>query len=160
LSRSSVARIVSGGQTGADRAALDVAIVLGLDYGGWCPRGGTAEDLLDPPGLLAAYPMLRETPDSDSRVRTRWNVRDSDATLVLSLSDPVLSPGTELALRTATRLGRLHIALPADQPNLVARWLGELGPGATLNVAGPRESEDPGLYEAVLTTLTAVLGTG
>ena len=155
----SVARIVSGGQTGADRAALDVAIVLGLDYGGWCPRGGTAEDLLDPPGLLAAYPLLRETPDTDSRVRTRWNVRDSDATLVLSLVDASGSPGTRLALDTAEHLGRPHAALLADRPDLVAPWLEQLQPGSILNVAGPRESEDPGLYEAVRTTLTAVLGT-
>ena len=76
-------RIVSGGQTGVDRAALDVAIELGIPYGGWCPRGGWAEDMPAPPGLLSRYPLLRETAGSDPAERTRLNVRDSDATLVL-----------------------------------------------------------------------------
>jgi len=152
-----VARIVSGGQTGADRAALDVAGDLGLDRGGWCPRGGTAEDFRDPPGLLAAYPFLRETPDADGDTRTRWNVRDSDATLVLSLRQ-ASSPGTQLTLDTAVRLGRPHIVLPADRPDLLGPWLAQLAPGSTLNIAGPRESEDPGLHAAVHATLTAVLG--
>lgn len=72
-------RIVSGGQTGADRAALDVAIELAIDYGGWCPAGGWAEDFPEPPGLLAAYPKLaatteadrRSAPGSTSRIATR-----------------------------------------------------------------------------------------
>lgn len=150
-------RIVSGGQTGADRAALDAAIQLGLQYAGWCPSGGAAEDFGDPPGLLAVYPALRETPDGDPTVRTRWNVRDSDATLVLSLTEPTASAGTRLTLSTAQRLGRPHIAVRADRPDLVLAWLDDLGPGSALNVAGPRESEDPGLYSAAHRTLIAVL---
>src|SRR6185312_7990938 len=77
-------RIISGGQTGVDRAALDVAIELGIAYGGWCPKGGWAEDMPNPPGLLAVYPSLRETPDADPIQRTHWNVRDSDRLLVLT----------------------------------------------------------------------------
>jgi hypothetical protein len=63
-------KVISGGQTGADRAALDVATEQGLAYGGWCPKGGWAEDLSDPPGVLALYPDLRETPDADPGQRT------------------------------------------------------------------------------------------
>src|ERR1700682_4816768 len=76
-------KIISGGQTGVDRAALDVAIERGMDWGGWCPKGGWAEDLPDLPGLLAKYAHLRETPDPHPLQRTEWNVRDSDATLII-----------------------------------------------------------------------------
>jgi hypothetical protein len=74
--------IVSGGQTGVDRAALDVAIERGMDWGGWCPKGGWAEDLTEPPGVLTRYPKLKETPLANPVQRTEWNVRDADATLV------------------------------------------------------------------------------
>ena len=72
-------RVVSGGQTGVDRAALDVAIALGFAHGGWCPAGRLAED-----GPIDARYPLRETPSADPSQRTEWNVRDSDATLVLT----------------------------------------------------------------------------
>jgi hypothetical protein len=75
--------ILSGGQTGVDRAALDVAIKLGIRYGGWCPKGGWAEDRPGPPGVLALYAGLRETPDTDPRQRTEWNARDCDRLMVL-----------------------------------------------------------------------------
>ena len=83
--------ILSGGQTGVDRAALDAAIERGLAYRGWCPRGGSAEDLPEPPGLLARYPHLRETPEADPAERTRRNVRDGDRLLVLTDSSALLS---------------------------------------------------------------------
>ena len=91
--------IVSGGQSGVDRAALDVAVARGIDYAGWCPRGGWAEDLTEPPGLLARYPHLRETPSADPAQRTEWNVRESDATLILI-------EGAGLGLLRGTRLAR------------------------------------------------------
>src|SRR6478672_329462 len=75
--------IVSAGQTGVDRAALDVAIELGIAYRGWCPKGGWAEDRPSPPGVLALYPGLGETPHADPRQRTEWNVRDCDRLMVL-----------------------------------------------------------------------------
>jgi len=81
-----------------DRAALDVAIALAIPYGGWCPLGGWAEDFPEPPGLLPRYPLLRETPLADPAQRTEWNLRDSDAVLVISLAaGPAVSRGTELA---------------------------------------------------------------
>src|SRR5262245_53687608 len=76
--------IISGGQTGVDRAALDAAIALGIPYGGWSPKGGWAEDMPSPPGILAHYPALRETSSADPSERTELNVRDSDATLLLT----------------------------------------------------------------------------
>src|SRR5262245_14533482 len=78
--------IISGGQTGADRAALDAAIALGVPYGGWCPKGGWAEDMPSPPGILARYPALREASSADPSERTRLNVQDSDATLLVTSS--------------------------------------------------------------------------
>jgi hypothetical protein len=137
-----VRRIVSGGQTGVDRAALDTAIARGIPYGGWCPRGGWAEDLGEPPGLLARYRELRETPDRRPEQRTTWNVRDSDVTLIL-LSAPGIgcSAGT-IFTQEQTR----HLCKPALVLEL-------------LNVAGPRESESPGIYEATRLFLDELIST-
>ena len=79
-------KIVTGGQSGVDGAALDVAIEFGIEYEGWCPQGGLAEDFPVPPGLLTSYPKLKETPLAEVNQRTEWNVRDSDATLILTSS--------------------------------------------------------------------------
>ena len=156
-----VRRLVSGGQTGADRAALDVALRLDIPYGGWCPRGGRAEDLPDAPGLLRDYPELRETPTEDSAVRTEWNVRDSDATLLLTDRPDSLSGGTALTRDLAERLGRPLLVTSTSDAEAVRAWLRALreeSPGAlVLNVAGPRESKEPGLYDAACRLLEQVL---
>ena len=152
-----ITSIVSGGQAGADRAALDVAVALGLPYGGWCPTGGWAEDLTDPPGLLARYPHLRPTPPGPASTRTRWNVRDSDATLVLVLTSTAGSPGTRLAVELAVAMAKPHLVVPALDDRAVASWLASMPGGSRLNVAGPRESEEPGLYDAAYRTLSTVL---
>lgn len=151
-----VGTVVSGGQTGADRAALDAAAHVGLPRAGWCPAGGWAEDRPEPPGLLDDYPELRETPDRDPSVRTWWNVRDSDATLVLRLGSGA-SPGTEQTLAVARRLGRPHLDCGARDLERAAAWLAAQPDGLTLNVAGPRESEEPGLYAAARALLDALL---
>jgi hypothetical protein len=154
-----IAKLVSGGQTGADRAALDVAIERHLPHGGWCPRGGWAEDLPTPPGLLAAYAGLVETPDVDPAQRTAWNVRDSDVTLVVAAS-PGASPGTQLTLEAAEELGRPHLSVDPTSPDAcerVTRLLESLQPGLVVNVAGPRESEAPGTYTATRRLLDRVL---
>ena len=152
-----IVRVVSGGQAGADRAALEAATALGLPYGGWCPLGGRAEDLPDPPGVLALFPQLSETPTTEPSVRTAWNVRDSDATLVLRWGEGE-SAGTDLTTRVADELGRPLLVARADDVDAVVGWLRTLGDGLILNVAGPRESEAPGLRSRALRTLVAALG--
>ena len=133
-------RIVSGGQTGVDRAALEVAQELGLPCGGWCPRGRKAED-----GPIPERFPLQETASAKYDVRTRRNVRDSDGTLVLTLGDP--SGGTALTVATAERLGKPLLVLDLDlqpPPALVSEWA-SLHRLQTINVAGPRESTAPGI---------------
>lgn len=148
-----------------DRAALDFAIARGIPYAGWCPRDGWAEDHPVPPGLLGAYPLLRETPSADPLQRTRWNVRDSDATLIVALGDGGrVSPGTATTEAQAAKLERPLLRLDAsDLDRTAARdelegLLSALGPSPTLNVAGPRESEEPGAYAAALGLLGLLLG--
>jgi hypothetical protein len=142
--------IVSGGQTGVDRAALDVAMERGMPCGGWCPAGRLAEDgAIDP-----RYP-LRETPSADPAQRTEWNVRDSDGTLLL-ITD-AHSPGTKLTHDVARRLGRPVFEARLDAPaDAFRRWL-QIHNIRTLNVAGPRKSESPGAYAAARDYLRAVL---
>jgi hypothetical protein len=152
-----VARIVSGGQTGVDRAALEFGRRVGIPIGGWCPAGGWAEDLLEPPGLLALFPELRATPSSDPSQRTEWNVRDSDATLVLTRGG-VRSPGTTATVDVAARLRRPHLVVDVGEPAIIDGWLRQLGGGLVLNVAGPRESEAPGIGRDVRATLEALGG--
>ena len=86
-----IRKIRSGGQTGVDRAALDAARQCGLKICGWCPKGGWAEDCPEPPGLLALYPELRETPSENVSQRTVWNVRDADATLIICPEEPAVN---------------------------------------------------------------------
>ncbi|MCS6851469.1 MAG: putative molybdenum carrier protein [Gemmataceae bacterium] len=157
----------SGGQTGVDRAALDVALRTGLPYGGWCPRGGWAEDHPFAPGLLTSYPRLAETPSASPEQRTAWNVRDSHATLVLLRSgDGQCSPGTELT-RLLAELVFLRPCAVVDmsRPEAVVatrEWLRRLtavvdDQEVWLNVAGPRESEVPGIYGAAFQFLMQLL---
>ena len=150
--------IVSGGQSGVDRAALDFAIGHEIAYGGWCPKGGWAEDFPDPPGLLARYPNLRETSDSDTRQRTELNVRDSDATLVLTRSDAT-SPGSAFAVSVAKTHMKPYLIIDIDAPDAVERiraWLVEQPDIRVLSIGGPRESEAPGIYDAALVLLKAL----
>jgi hypothetical protein len=148
----------TGGQSGVDRAALDVALARNIEYAGWCPRGGWAEDFPDPPGILARYPHLKETPSSDPDQRTAWNVRDSDATLlILPEHGSVVSPGTVFT-RTCAELifVRPFLEITLTAPSALGasgRWIRDLvairgRDNFTLNVAGPRESEAPGVYQA------------
>lgn len=153
-------KIVSGGQTGVDRAALDAAIARGLSYGGWCPKGGWAEDMPVPPGLLQPYPLLRETPLADPLQRTEWNIRDSDRLMVLLDDRGSTSRGTEHAIRQARALDRPVIVLDVGRRadvDRAAAWLCQGGGERAICVAGPRESEAPGIYEAAREFLDAAL---
>jgi hypothetical protein len=158
-------KIVSGGQTGVDRAALDVAIERGIDWGGWCPKGGWAEDAPAPPGILAHYPRLRETPDSHPLQRTEWNVRDSNASLIITDGNGLAaSIGTRRASEWARQHGKPELAIDATDAKAVERavaWLKaqekRFGPDMTLSIGGPRESEAPGIYERARTLIGEVL---
>ena len=158
-------KIVTGGQSGVDRAALDTALGRNITYAGWCPRGGWAEDFPHPPGVLAKYPLLRETSSRNPAQRTEWNVRDSDAILIIA--DPagqLGSKGTELARGLAQKLQKPLLIINVGEPNEVARtidWLSarssQLGRTFALGIGGPRESEAPGIYSKALKFLHAVL---
>lgn len=152
--------IRSGGQTGVDRAAIDFAIQRQIPYAGWCPRGGWAEDQPHPPGLLALYPLLCETPSPIPEQRTAWNVRDSFATLILVRGpDSLLHPGTALTRLMAEAVFlRPSTIADMDMPESVGPtldWLGRLftltgSEELCLNIAGPRESQVPGIYAAAM----------
>ena len=135
-------KIVSGGQTGVDRAALDAAISLGIPHGGWCPRGRLAED-----GRIPKRYRLRETGAADYSVRTERNVLDSDATLIVCRGRP--SGGTKLTGDFARQHARPCMVVNLDNPppvGEVARWL-SAHKVEVLNIAGPRESQSPGIAE-------------
>jgi hypothetical protein len=138
---SELSKIVSGGQTGVDRAALDVALELGLACGGWCPKGRRAEDGRIP----QRYPLV-ETPSHVYPQRTEWNVRDSDGTLVVTIGRP--EGGTALAIELARRQKKPCLVVNLnDHPDITAvRTWADGSHIRVLNVAGPRESENPGIY--------------
>ena len=145
-------KIISGGQTGVDRAALDAALAYGIDVGGWCPQGRRAED-----GTIPDEYPLRETPSDDYEQRTAWNVRDSDGTLIIAPMP--LSGGTALTKTEAEEQGKpvLHVR-PADPvPVPMIRAWGTEQNIQVLNVAGPRASEVDGIYEAARMILDDLL---
>jgi hypothetical protein len=161
-------KVTSGGQSGVDRAALDAAIACGVEYGGWCPRGGWAEDFPQPPGLRVNYPRLIETPSADPAQRTEWNVRDANAVLiVVDEAGVAVSKGTTLAVGLAERYRRPALTIDPNAQDARARttaWLAEhrgvFGDGFVLSIGGPRESEAPGIYARAFIFLQSVLPTG
>ena len=134
-------RIVTGGQTGVDRGALDGALAAGLACGGWCPAGRRAED-----GAIPANYPLRELPAGGYKERTRRNVEDSDGTVVVAFGPP--AGGTALTVRCARALRRPLLLIdaqrkgPREAAGAVRRFVREQGLDV-LNVAGPRASESP-----------------
>ena len=148
-----IEKIVSGGQTGADRAALDVAIRHGFSHGGWCPKGRIALD-----GALGGQYQLRETPSADYLQRTEWNVRDSDATVVFTFAAKVTG-GSRKTLAFAQAHGKPCLHLPLrdvrdyEDPVLKLQRFVEQHGVRVLNIAGSRENKEPGLYLAVVKLL-------
>jgi hypothetical protein len=154
---SKLRKIVSGGQTGADRAALDFALEGGIPHGGWCPKGRKAED-----GCLASHYQLEETPSSRYSQRTEWNVRDSDGTVIFSVAAQ-LAGGSKKTVAMAHEYGKpqLHILRRVngrDAAEHLSRFLRE-HKIRTLNVAGPRASEEPEVYGFVKKVLSEALAT-
>lgn len=147
-------RIVSGGQTGVDRAALDVAILLGMPHSGWCPRGRLAED-----GAISIHYNLQETESCRYYVRTELNVKDSDGTLILFRR--YITQGTALTRRCAEHYRKPLLCIDLGRPleshrTTIRNWLTE-HQIATLNVAGPRESSALGIAAEVRSFLLHVL---
>jgi hypothetical protein len=143
-------RIVSGGQTGVDRAGLEVAIALGIEHGGWCPAGRRAED-----GTVPSRYALNENDSYDYTVRTRQNVIDSDATLILF--EDKIRGGTKLTKRIAEEVAKPSLCVKLEESSVrkIVDWLNEVTPN-TLNVAGPRESSSPGIESRAFELLLRV----
>jgi hypothetical protein len=141
-----IKKVVSGGQTGVDRAALDFAGQLGLNRGGWCPKGRLALD-----GRIPDEYPLKETPSSSYSQRTQWNVRDSDGTLIICRGP--LTGGTALTHRLAQQLEKPSLVLDLTHAEvkkevawqMLVSWLQE-NEIQTVNIAGPRERDQSGIY--------------
>jgi len=145
-------KIISGCQTGVDRAAIDVAIEIGLDYGGSVPRGRKAED-----GKIdEKYHKLTELETDHYGSRTEKNVVDADATLIFAVGTP--AGGTASTIEYAKKHGKQYLLIdlkkkPDDEIiESIQAWLSDNQPGI-LNVAGPRESSAPGIYKKVFKIL-------
>jgi hypothetical protein len=145
-----IRKIISGGQTGADRAALDWAIENGIEHGGWCPKGRMAED-----GVIPARYNLTETDETEYWPRTQRNVLESDGTVIITLN-PKLTGGSYETAECAKKAGKRHFhlssALSFDVAAVLRGFVRMFG-SAVLNVAGSRESEEPGVYEFTRATL-------
>ena len=159
-------KIISGAQTGVDRAALDFAIERGIPHGGWCPRGRRAED-----GRIHHHYELTETPSDGYEQRTEWNIIEASATLVLYDGRVPMSPGTRKTLDLAKMVSRARGGGPSSwryrmeinlHPDAIPamslrRWIEEISPDLrVLNIAGPRESKAPGIHAATLALLREV----
>ena len=146
-----IKKIISGGQTGADRAALDVAIKMGIEHGGWIPKGRKAED-----GPLSDKYQLMEMPTASYPKRTEQNVIDSDGTLIISRGKPTGGSDytREMALKHKKHLLHVDLNLTTsfDAASLVNSWI-KLYRIKTLNVAGPRATKDPNIYVDVFRIL-------
>jgi len=149
-----IEKILSGGQTGSDRAGLDWAIAQGIAHGGWCPQGRLASD-----GVLPAQYLLQETESAGYRQRTKRNVQDSDGTLIVNRGE--LTGGTLLTQQLARKLGKpCHVVDAGNGLNdevaiAVLQWLADHHI-RILNIAGPRESKQAGIYAETIQILDAI----
>ncbi|MDX8389366.1 MAG: putative molybdenum carrier protein [Mariprofundaceae bacterium] len=153
-------KVISGGQTGVDRAALDAAMRLGVEIGGWCPKGRRALD-----GVIPSKYLLTETREKTYQTRTKWNVRDSDASLIICRDEP--TGGTALTIKYCEQLGKpyqvyqlkagegSYVGSPEDPQGLVY-WLNTMGI-KVLNVAGPREGKYCPVYDHAYRFLVELL---
>ncbi|MCA9134018.1 MAG: putative molybdenum carrier protein [Planctomycetales bacterium] len=147
-----IRKIVSGGQTGVDRGALNAAIAMGIEHGGWCPKGRCAED-----GPIDPRYQLRELDSPDYAARTEQNVLDSEGTLILYREK--LQGGTLLTHRLAKRHGKPLCRVRLDRPlqlERIVQWIYQ-HEIQVLNIAGPRGSANPGIEEQACQAVKALL---
>jgi hypothetical protein len=146
-----IKKIISGGQTGADRAALDFAIWHDIPHGGWCPKGRLAED-----GTIEARYNLQETSTKNYPQRTEKNVRESDGTVIFTMTSK-LAGGSKKTAELARAHAKPCVHLHAGISNVAAQFLRFIAGHEIeiLNVAGSRASKEPGAYNFVKQVLEA-----
>ena len=159
---SQIQKIISGGQTGVDQAALRAAIALGIPVDGWCPPGHICEDGIIPkefPLKETPFERSEDAPDIPRSLRTEWNVRDSDGILILTKSIASLDPGTNFAKQCCLHYNNPYMIEDPSDPLSLARareWI-EANSIAVLNVAGPSEKIEPGIGQLVYFFLIQLL---
>ena len=153
-----IARIRTGGQSGADRAAMDFAREHNVPLCGWCPKNGWAEDYTVAPGLLNDYPELIETPSEGTVQRTKWNMRDCDAILTILPEGAYDSPGTDIGLQEGEAFSKPMFTAKGlnDVPDVI-RWVRTLPEETELCIGGPRASEWTEAYETTKAVLESLL---
>ena len=149
-------KIVSGGQTGVDRGALDAALAAGAECGGWCPAGRLAED-----GRIPDRSPLTELPNGGYAERTERNVADSDATLIIAFGEP--EGGTRATIDFCLQHQRPYAIIDASgaaisEATNALRTFIDVHRVHTLNIAGPRATEAPGAYDYAVQLISALLG--
>ncbi len=154
----SIRKIVSGGQTGADRAAFDFALSRGIEIGGFVPKGRLAED----GRILDKYPNLAETETDDPAERTEHNVTHADATLIFSHGQPIGGSGYAAECARLYEKPLMHVDF-TDTPiktaaAVAAEWIA-FNSIEILNIAGPRASEDPAIYDSTSAFLKILFDT-
>lgn len=181
--KTTIDKIRSGGQSGADRASLDVARKSNIPICGWVPKNGWAEDMTEAPGVLALYPELEDSGAEDVNVRTNWNVRDADVLIAFIadgsedfLEHGTCSPGTDYTVRSAIDYKKPYIVCDIydvlgdfgelddmrstnieKHIKIIVEWLHQLEQqNVIIDIGGPRESEAPGTYSAVTEILSKV----
>jgi hypothetical protein len=151
-----IEKIISGGQTGVDRAALDAAIEISIPHGGWCPKGRLAEL----GGIIPDKYLLKETESKKFSVRTKLNIEDSDGTLILVPQLPLnVKDGTTLTIRYAKKKNKPLLLIDLSNPcafNVIKKWINDNNI-KTLNIAGPRESKSPEIYAQSLKFIKQIL---
>jgi hypothetical protein len=156
VAKTSLLKIVSGGQTGVDRAALDVALQRGIECGGWCPAGR-----LDELGIIPKLYPVKELENGGFKDRTRRNVKDSDGTVIIYFDE--LRGGSDQTAQFCVEQKRPHelinaARIPAEQAGKRIADFVRVNQIATLNVAGPRQSDWPEGYDYVFRALKISLG--
>ena len=162
---SKIVEIRSGGQSGADRGAMDAARQCGVRLSGWCPAGGWAEDYPEPPGVLALYPEMIETPSCEVIQRTEWNIRDSTCSIVFDAGSADISPGTDAGYVFNEKYNIPSFRFAVGDANeydaefkRACEWLRSMHDEAiVLGIGGPRASEYPGIYDISFNTTKALL---